>query len=99
MKKLLLAILFAAVLAGCGEKELTIDASSPESLKTSTQAIYKSLQGEEAEKFKQAMQHVAMAASIVEKNETERVKAIDKLVGGKTGKEIIELDNKMQKAP
>ncbi|MBD2785376.1 hypothetical protein ID858_07750 [Xenorhabdus sp. DI] len=94
MKKLLLPIVLAAFLVGCGEMELTIDASTPESLKTSTQAIYKSLQGAEAEKFKQAMQHVAMAASIVEKNEKERVKAINKLVGGKTAKEIIAMDEK-----
>ncbi|MDE9543836.1 DUF6694 family lipoprotein [Xenorhabdus bovienii] len=99
MKKLLLPIILAIFLAGCGEKELKIDASNPEVLKTSTQAIYKSLDKDEAAKFKAAVLNVGLAARLVTDNEEDKVKAINKMIGGKTAKEIIELDNKMQKAP
>ncbi|WP_445935479.1 DUF6694 family lipoprotein [Photorhabdus sp. P32] len=81
-------------MAGCGEKELTIDASSPESLKSSTQAIYKSLKGEEAAKFKEATLNVAMAARMITDKEDEKVQIINKLIGGKTAKEIIAMDEK-----
>ncbi|TDB43209.1 DUF6694 family lipoprotein [Photorhabdus luminescens] len=94
MKKLLLPIILAIFLAGCGEKELTIDASSPESLKSSTQAIYKSLKGEEAAKFKEATLNVAMAARMITDKEDEKVQIINKLIGGKTAKEIIAMDEK-----
>ncbi|MEK9497060.1 DUF6694 family lipoprotein [Photorhabdus sp. P32] len=85
---------FGIFLAGCGEKELTIDASSPESLKSSTQAIYKSLKGEEAAKFKEATLNVAMAARMITDKEDEKVQIINKLIGGKTAKEIIAMDEK-----
>ncbi|MDE9455934.1 DUF6694 family lipoprotein [Xenorhabdus bovienii] len=94
MKKLLLSIMLAVFLVGCGEKELTINGSSREAIKSSTQAIYKSLQGEEAAKFKKATVNVAMAANMITDNEEERVKIINKLIGGKTAKEIIAMDEK-----
>ncbi|CDG96671.1 conserved exported hypothetical protein [Xenorhabdus bovienii str. puntauvense] len=94
MKKLLLPILFAAVLAGCGEKELTIDGSNHEALKASTQAIYKSLKGDEAAKFKEATVNVAMAAGIITDKDDEKVRIINELIGGKTAKEIIAMDEK-----
>ncbi|MGV8004327.1 hypothetical protein QPK14_20240 [Photorhabdus temperata subsp. temperata] len=94
MKKLILPIALAIFLVGCGEKDLTIDGSSREAIKASTQAIYKSLKGEEAAKFKEATIHVAMAANMMTDNEEERVRIINKLIGGKTAKQIIAIDEK-----
>jgi N6-adenosine-specific RNA methylase IME4 len=88
-------MILAVFLMGCGEKELTIDASSPDSLKTSTQAIYQSLKGDEAAKFKEATLNAARAARMITNKEDEKVEIINKLIGGKTAKEIIAMDKKM----
>ncbi|QXF35247.1 hypothetical protein CE143_20270 [Photorhabdus luminescens] len=94
MKNLILPVVLAIFLVGCGEKDLTIDASSSEALKSSTQEIYRSLNKDDAAKFKQAVLNVGLAANIVTNNEEDKIKAINKMIGGKTAKEIIAIDEK-----
>ncbi|MEQ1969307.1 DUF6694 family lipoprotein [Xenorhabdus nematophila] len=95
MKKLLLPIVLAVFLAGCGEKELRIDASNSEALKSSSQKIYLSLDKDEAKKFKDAVLNIGLIARAVTDNEEDKIKAINKMIGGKTAKEIIAMDEKM----
>ncbi|MDC9606865.1 DUF6694 family lipoprotein [Xenorhabdus griffiniae] len=95
MKKLFLPIILTVFLVGCGEKELKIDASSSDALKSSTQKIYLSLDKDEANKFKSAVLDIGLIAKAVTNNEEDKVKAINKMIGGKTAIEIIAMGEKM----
>ncbi len=94
MKKLMAycsAVIFSLMLAGCGEP--TVDASSPEAMKSSAEAIMEQLPEEKQAEFQQAfggiVVMVGMAAAFQGKDEAAVQEAMRDAVDGKTADEII----------